>query len=169
MRIRLSYHSRTINERILTFLAPEVEDPNGVDKLNRIQALIAVATGGISGKGWAAECRQLGYLPGSRDNDFIFAVLAEESGLLGCLLARSLLSGHLRMPKVAARHPIALEPCLPWAFPFADDACLHQRGHDHRNHSDHGSATSFLSYGVPSNLLVMLDGTERLPAQMEFR
>jgi rod shape determining protein RodA len=77
-------------KRILTFLAPEVEDPNGVGaNWNRIQALIAVATGGISGKGLGGGMQaKLGYLPKAvAHNDFIFAVLAEESGLLGCLLA----------------------------------------------------------------------------------
>ena len=39
-------------KRILTFIAPEVVDPQGVGpNWNRIQALIAVSTGGISGKG----------------------------------------------------------------------------------------------------------------------
>ena len=39
-------------KRILTFVGPEVEDPHGVgSNWNRIQALIAVATGGLSGKG----------------------------------------------------------------------------------------------------------------------
>tara|TARA_B100001057_G_scaffold27978_1_gene25679 strand:- start:8545 stop:9783 length:1239 start_codon:yes stop_codon:yes gene_type:complete len=77
-------------KRILTFLAPEVEDPAGVGaNWNRIQALIAVATGGISGKGLGGGMQaKLGYLPKAvAHNDFIFAVLAEESGLLGCLLA----------------------------------------------------------------------------------
>ena len=45
-------------KRILTFVAPEVEDPHGVgSNWNRIQALIAVATGGVSGKGLGEECR----------------------------------------------------------------------------------------------------------------
>ena len=39
-------------KRILTFVAPEVVDPHGIGpNWNRVQALIAVATGGISGKG----------------------------------------------------------------------------------------------------------------------
>ena len=77
-------------KRILTFLAPKVEDPEGVGaNWNRIQALIAVATGGITGKGLGDGMQaKLGYLPKAvAHNDFIFAVLAEESGLLGCLIA----------------------------------------------------------------------------------
>lgn len=77
-------------KRILTFIAPEVEDPHGIGaNWNRIQALIAVATGGITGKGLGNGMQaKLGYLPTAvAHNDFIFAVLAEESGLLGSLLA----------------------------------------------------------------------------------
>ena len=77
-------------KRILTFLAPKVEDPEGIGaNWNRIQALIAVATGGFSGKGFGDGMQaKLGYLPSAvAHNDFIFAVLAEESGLLGSALA----------------------------------------------------------------------------------
>lgn len=77
-------------KRILSLLAPEVEDPTGVgSNWNRNQALIAVATGGLSGKGLGDGLQaKLGFLPMAvAHNDFIFAVLAEESGLFGCLLA----------------------------------------------------------------------------------
>ena len=76
-------------KRILTFVAPEVMDPSGIGaNWNRIQALIAVATGGISGKGLGHGMQaKLGYLPSAvAHNDFIFAVLAEESGFVGGLL-----------------------------------------------------------------------------------
>ena len=81
-------------KRILTFVAPEVEDPQGVgSNWNRIQALIAVATGGVSGKGLGEGMQaKLGYLPTAvAHNDFIFAVIAEESGLLGGSLAIGML------------------------------------------------------------------------------
>ena len=57
--------------------------------MNRIQALIAVATGGISGKGLGNGMQaKLGYLPSAvAHNDFIFAVLAEESGFVGGMTA----------------------------------------------------------------------------------
>ena len=73
-------------KRILTFIAPEIEDPHGIGaNWNRIQALIAVATGGLTGKGLGEGMQaKLGYLPSAvAHNDFIFAVLAEESGLVG--------------------------------------------------------------------------------------
>ena len=77
-------------KRILTFLAPEVMDPNGIGaNWNRIQALIAVATGGTTGKGLGNGMQaKLGYLPSAvAHNDFIFAVLAEESGFAGGIIA----------------------------------------------------------------------------------
>ena len=77
-------------KRILTFIAPEVVDPHGIGpNWNRIQALIAVSTGGISGKGWGEGMQaKLGYLPPAvAHNDFIFAVLAEEWGLTGSIFA----------------------------------------------------------------------------------
>ena len=96
-------------KRILTFIAPEVEDPHGVGaNWNRIQALIAVATGGVSGKGLGEGMQaKLGYLPTAvAHNDFIFAVIAEESGLLGGGLAIGMLClvvfGCLRVAASAA-------------------------------------------------------------------
>ena len=96
-------------KRILTFVAPEVEDPQGVgSNWNRIQALIAVATGGLSGKGLGEGMQaKLGYLPTAvAHNDFIFAVIAEESGLLGGGLAIGMLClvvfGCLRVATMAA-------------------------------------------------------------------
>jgi len=73
-------------ERILTFVAPEVVDPSGIgSSWNLIQSLIAVAGGGLSGKGIGQGTQAiLGYLPPTiAPNDFIFSVAAEESGFLG--------------------------------------------------------------------------------------
>lgn len=53
--------------------------------LNIRQALISVGSGGISGKGWLQGPQNaLGWLPkGVAHNDFIFSVIAEESGFIG--------------------------------------------------------------------------------------
>jgi rod shape determining protein RodA len=49
------------------------------------QALIAVGSGGLTGKGWRRGTQNaLGFLPrGVAHNDFIFSVIAEESGFVG--------------------------------------------------------------------------------------
>ena len=72
--------------RILTFVAPDVVDPNGTGaSWNANQAKISAATGGLSGKGlFKGTQAQLGYLPQAvAHNDFIFSVIAEETGFLG--------------------------------------------------------------------------------------
>ncbi len=71
--------------RIFTFLSPE-SDPLGTG-YNIIQSKIAIGSGGLFGKGWLNGSQShLEFLP-ERSTDFIFAVMAEEFGLLGlCLL-----------------------------------------------------------------------------------
>jgi cell division protein FtsW len=50
-----------------------------------VQSLIAVGSGGVTGKGLYYSVQKLGYLPFPH-TDFIFAVLAEELGLIGASL-----------------------------------------------------------------------------------
>lgn len=66
--------------RILTFLDPW-QDPLG-DGYQIIQSLIAVGTGGVGGRGLMNGVQKLFYLP-EPHTDFIYAVIAEELGLLG--------------------------------------------------------------------------------------
>lgn len=56
------------------------------------QALISVGSGGLTGKGWRQGTQNaLGYLPRRvAHNDFIFSVIAEESGFVGSLIVLSL-------------------------------------------------------------------------------
>ncbi len=73
-------------KRILTFVAPDVVDPEGTGaSWNARQAIISAATGGLTGKGVLEGTQaQLGYLPQAvAHNDFIFSVIAEETGFLG--------------------------------------------------------------------------------------
>src|SRR3989344_1757194 len=68
-------------ERINTFIHPE-SDPRG-SGYNVLQAIVAVGSGGISGKGIGhGSPSQLNFLP-EKHTDFIFAVIAEELGLTG--------------------------------------------------------------------------------------
>ena len=72
-------------ERVLTFLDPERDLNNR--GYNQFQAKLAVGSGGMHGKGIGRGTQNsLGYLPQSvSNNDFIFSVIAEETGFLGCL------------------------------------------------------------------------------------
>jgi len=56
------------------------------------QALISVGSGGLTGKGWRQGTQNaLGYLPRAvARNDFIFSVIAEESGFVGSVLVLGL-------------------------------------------------------------------------------
>ncbi len=66
--------------RVISFLDPWA-DPLG-DGFQLIQSQIAVGTGGLFGQGLMAGVQQLFYLP-EPHTDFIYAVIAEETGLLG--------------------------------------------------------------------------------------
>ena len=60
-------------------------DPRGAG-YNLRQSLIAVGSGGMWGKGWLQGTQtHLRFLP-ERHTDFIFAVLAEERGWVGCIV-----------------------------------------------------------------------------------
>jgi rod shape determining protein RodA len=62
------------------------------DSHNVRQALISVGSGGLLGKGWRQGTQNaLGYLPRAvAHNDFIFSVIAEESGFVGSVIVLTL-------------------------------------------------------------------------------
>lgn len=70
-------------DRLTVFLNPN-RDPLG-DGWNLNQSLIAVGSGGVSGKGYLQGTQNLlGYLPRTvTPNDFLFSVIAEEKGFVG--------------------------------------------------------------------------------------
>lgn len=77
-------------KRITNFLFPE-SDPAG-SGYQVIQSKIAIGSGEISGKGFLSGVQtQLGYLP-EKHTDFIFAVIGEELGLIGCIFILLLLT-----------------------------------------------------------------------------
>ena len=78
----LIFHVAYRRDRILAFLNP-YSDPQGRG-FHIIQSLIAVSTGGLTGVGLMEGKEKLFYLP-EPHTDFIFSVLGEELGLLGCL------------------------------------------------------------------------------------
>jgi cell division protein FtsW len=78
----LIFHVAYRRDRILAFLDP-YSDPQGRG-FHIIQSLIAVSTGGLTGVGLMEGKEKLFYLP-EPHTDFIFSVLGEELGLLGCV------------------------------------------------------------------------------------
>jgi cell division protein FtsW len=83
----LIFHVAFRRDRILAFMNPYAERQKAGFHL--IQSLIAVGTGGITGTGLMEGKQKLFYLP-EPHTDFIFAVTAEELGLVGALLVVTL-------------------------------------------------------------------------------
>ena len=72
--------------RILTFLSPDSDQRRS--GYNVYQSKLAVGSGGLTGKGLSEGTQNaLGFLPRNvANNDFIFSVIAEETGFVGSLL-----------------------------------------------------------------------------------
>ncbi|HEY0407467.1 MAG TPA: FtsW/RodA/SpoVE family cell cycle protein [Pyrinomonadaceae bacterium] len=93
-------------ERINVILDPENADPRGIG-YHTIQSMVTVGKGGLTGSQASSEYSQsrLKFLP-EPHTDFIFAVTAESTGFLGCmllllayaLLISRLISGARRAP-----------------------------------------------------------------------
>jgi rod shape determining protein RodA len=90
--------------RLEIFLDPN-QDPLGAG-YNVRQARIAVGAGGLFGQGWLHGLQgQLGFVP-ERATDFVFAVFAEEFGLLGSLVLLAIFGTLLvRLLRTAAVAP----------------------------------------------------------------
>jgi rod shape determining protein RodA len=102
-QIKLEDYQR---RRLLVYFGKEYPPPAGAskaererlrrqqsdDSLNVRQALISVGSGGLTGKGWRQGTQNaLGYLPRPvAHNDFIFSVIAEESGFVGSVIVLTL-------------------------------------------------------------------------------
>jgi len=70
-------------QRIMTFLNPSF-DPQGIGyQIN--QALLAIGSGGLTGRGLGHSIQKYSYLPEAM-SDSIFAIMAEEIGFLGCAI-----------------------------------------------------------------------------------
>jgi rod shape determining protein RodA len=89
-------------KRLLVFLDPTA-DPRQ-SGYHVMQSKVAIGSGGVFGKGWLQGTqKQLGFLP-EQHTDFIFAVVGEELGFLGVMIALSLfLVLFLRVVRIAER------------------------------------------------------------------
>jgi rod shape determining protein RodA len=75
-------------ERLEVFINPQ-DDPLGAG-YNIIQSTIAIGSGGISGKGFMHGTQtQLSFIP-EHATDFIYSVVGEEWGFVGCLIVLGL-------------------------------------------------------------------------------
>lgn len=83
----LAYFRPYVMERFLTFLNPAV-DPQGAGYQIQ-QSLIAIGSGEIFGRGFGQSIQKFNFLP-EPVGDSVFAVFAEEFGLVGSILLVSL-------------------------------------------------------------------------------
>lgn len=72
-----------IQDRIMVFLDPAADLRGKGHQV--MQSLIALGSGGLEGQGLGNSMQKLYYLP-EQETDFIFAVLAEETGFIGSSL-----------------------------------------------------------------------------------
>jgi cell division protein FtsW len=75
--------------RLMSFMSPGA-DPMNTD-YQPVQGMYAIAAGGWFGVGLGESRQKWGYLP-ERHNDFIFAIIAEELGVIGSLVVLCLLA-----------------------------------------------------------------------------
>jgi cell division protein FtsW len=87
-------------ERLVSFRDPWADPFESGFQL--IQALIAVGRGEIFGVGLGASIQKLYYLPHA-NNDFIFAVIGEELGLVGLVLVIALFAVFMHRAMVISR------------------------------------------------------------------
>lgn len=86
--------------RVMSFLNPW-SDPLQ-DGYQLIQSLLAIGSGGLTGVGFGLSQQKLFYLP-IQYTDFIFAVFAEEFGLIGCVLFMLMLVVYATFALIVAR------------------------------------------------------------------
>lgn len=104
-------------ERVLNFLNPE--ENCQTSGYQACQALIAIGSGGLMGKGLGHGAQAFGYLPEAA-NDSIFAIMAEKFGFLGMAVVISLFMAlFARLVRILERAPdtasrMAVAGVLAW-------------------------------------------------------
>jgi cell division protein FtsW len=76
--------------RVMSFLSPDAD--TSAEGFQANQAKLALADGGLFGKGLGQGAASWSYLPNVQ-NDFIFALIGEELGFIGCVVVLSLFAG----------------------------------------------------------------------------
>lgn len=141
-------------DRMAAFFDPAA-DPAGAGFQVR-QSLVALGSGGLTGVGFGEGRQKFGFLPEAH-NDFIFAMVGEEWGLLGVLILVTLYTSIVLVGfRIAARAPDAFGELLAIGITsfIALQAVLHM-GVGLALVPTTGLALPLVSYGR-SNLIVTL-------------
>jgi cell division protein FtsW len=77
------YHNPMRSDRVYSWL--HLEETKQAKGLQAYQAMIALGSGGLTGKGLGDGRQKLGYVP-EHHTDFIFSIIGEELGLIATLL-----------------------------------------------------------------------------------
>lgn len=102
----MAVSSKYRRDRLTAFLDPW-QDPFG-DGFQLTQSLIAIGRGEVFGVGLGNSVQKLFYLPEAH-TDFVFAVLAEELGLIGCVLVVALFFALVARGFAVARRALRME------------------------------------------------------------
>jgi cell division protein FtsW len=141
-------------DRMQAFWNPDF-DPSGANYQVQ-QSLIAIGSGGLTGVGFGEGRQKFGFLP-EPHNDFIFAMIGEEWGLLGVLFVVSLFMTLIMVGfRIAQRAPDLFSELLAIGFTslIALQATLHMGVGLHLVPNT-GLALPLISYGR-SNLIVTM-------------
>jgi cell division protein FtsW len=103
------------SSRIVGWLDPWA-DPNGKG-YNLIQSWYAISSGGLFGVGFGASKQKLLWLPFGY-TDFIFAVIAEEFGFLGCLFLLGILIAFIHNGFMVSRRANDVSATLSFWYNF---------------------------------------------------
>ena len=99
----LTLGSRNRVNRIMSWLSAECDVTN--ECYQSVHAGYGLATGGVTGVGLGQSAEKWSYLPAAH-NDFIYAILGEELGLVGTLLVLGLFALlAFAMVRIMRRHP----------------------------------------------------------------
>ncbi len=109
-------------DRILTFIEPQ-RDPQGAG-YQVLQSKVAIGSGKILGKGYLQSTQSnLNFLP-EQHTDFIFSVLGEQFGFLGCIVTLGLYLFLLHRILRIWTAAVGSRPLPPWAWPeFSHSTC----------------------------------------------
>ena len=157
-------------DRIRVFLNPELDSTD--TGYNSYQARLAGGSGGLTGKGIGEGTQNtLGFLPQTvSNNDFIFSVIAEEVGFLGCLLLPQKQFRDLR-PSVYCNQAIVFILLIAAGTPgyTVSDSVAMEILHSYAGRTDWQITFSYL-FCIESGIVLALSGfVMRHPAdRMEF-
>jgi cell division protein FtsW len=144
--------------RLVTYLDPWQEQFGGGYQL--VQALIAFGRGQVMGVGLGNSVQKLFYLPEAH-TDFVFAIIAEELGLIGCVMFIALFSAlvgrilWIARAAAARQQVFAAQVCLGVALVVAGQVFINI-GVNAGLLPTKGLTLPFLSYGGSATLVLLL-------------